>query len=1007
MNQGPSKAILTRAARLTAAFYAWEERGRGWRVWPFPVDLEPPFVAPAGLALSPPQTDDGRRPTRIGRWLERILGGGLDEAIEQHDEPGEPELEPTVTFDVVEFQLALPQDTKVSAEAVEHFLVSLSNCSEPVSFELVGTAEKVVALFSASDRDADQVRLQLTAHFPDAVVTERPLLLEEHWRTDTPSVVVDFGLFQEFMRPLRTFARFEVDPLSAVVGAMSGLAAGELAVFQVLFQSTKFPWSRSITQAVTSCDGQSFFDDDQSLKAQAEDKISRPLFSAVVRLAAQAGSESEAWDVARRIGGTLALFGVPDGNELVALSNEDYEGQEHQADLVRRRSRRSGMILNSAELASLAHPPSASVRSEKLLREEGRTRAVPRAVASSGLVLGSNSHAGIVRQVALTEEQRLRHTHVVGASGTGKSTLLLSMIVQDMVQGEGLALLDPHGDLIDEVLLRVPENRTGDVILVDPADVLKPVGFNILSAHSELEKTLLSSDLVAIFRRLSTSWGDQMTSVLGNAVLAFLESSQGGTLVNLRRFLVEAEFRSAFLRTVQDPEVVYYWQKEFPLLSGKPQAPLLTRLDAFLRPRLIRGMVSQKTSIDFAAAMDQGKILLVKLSQGAIGEENAALLGSLFLSKLHQLTLGRQHQLEQTRRPFHLYCDEFQHFITPSMATLLSGARKYRVGLVLAHQELRQLWNQDRDVAGAVLANAATRICFRVGDDDAKTLEGGFAHFTARDLQNLSRGQALVRIDRADQDFSLATEPLPPTTERDRERRTQVIAISRERHGGTAFIGASEGVASSLPLQEALPEIRIPRRSQPEIRPRTKQEVKADVKPDPTTSVLPGRGGPQHKYLQELIKRWAEANGWRVEVEKSILDGMGRVDVALERQGLHVACEICVSSTTAYELGNIRKCLSAGFDHVMSVAADKSIARRIGSAISKDNQLAMGTPVRVLLPDALFGELDDLTATATSESSTKGYRVTVRRSVTVGNPAQSTLARTIAGAMKRIRNSAK
>lgn len=192
---------------------------------------------------------------------------------------------------------------------------------------------------------------------------------------------------------------------------------------------------------------------------------------------------------------------------------------------------------------------------------------------------------------------------------------------------------------------------------------------------------------------------------------------------------------------------------------------------------------------------------------------------------------------------------------------------------------------------------------------------------------------------------------------------------------------------------------------------RTKQEVKADVKadvkPDPTANILPGRGGPQHKYLQELIKRWAEANGWRVEVEKSILDGMGRVDVALERQGLHVACEICVSSTTAYELGNIRKCLSAGFDHVMSIAADKSIARRIGSAISKDDQLATGTPVRVLLPEDLFCELDALTTTAASESSTKGYRVTVRRSVTVGNPAQSTLARTIAGAMKRIRNSAK
>ena len=204
------------------------------------------------------------------------------------------------------------------------------------------------------------------------------------------------------------------------------------------------------------------------------------------------------------------------------------------------------------------------------------------------------------------------------------------------------ALIDPHGDLIDQVLARVPESRVTDVILVDPADTEFPVGFNILSAHSELEKTLLASDLVAVFRRLSTSWGDQMTSVLSNAVLAFLESTKGGTLADLRRFLVEADFRKEFLQTVRDPEVVYYWEKEFPLLSGKPQAPLLTRLDSFLRPRLVRNMVTQPTSLDFTSIMNEGRILLVKLAQGAIGEENAALLGSLFVSKIHQLALGRQ-----------------------------------------------------------------------------------------------------------------------------------------------------------------------------------------------------------------------------------------------------------------------------------------------------------------------------------------------------------------------------
>jgi Type IV secretion-system coupling protein DNA-binding domain len=990
------------SATALLSFYAWEERGRGWRVWPHPVDLEPPFRPAGGLGRAETVVDDGRRPSRLGSWLGKLLGASSPRQLDSSEDIEEPEPEPSVSFDVVEFQVALPPETKVTSEAAEHFLLSLSTCSESVSFELVGTSEAVVVLVAASDRDAVQVRLQLGAHFPDAVITEAPLYLEKLWRTETCSLVVDFGLSQEFMRPLRTFSRFDPDPLTAIVGAMSELGQCEVAVFQVMFQATRSPWPPSIMQAVTSWDGQSFFEDAPDLAVKAGAKVSRPLFAAVARLAVQAETTAQAWEIARRLGSTLALFADPDGNELIALTNEDYADSDHAADVVRRRSRRSGMLLNSEELLSLVHLPSASVRSEMLRRDEGRTRAAPHAVSTEGLMLGENLHAGKRRPVALTDEQRLRHTHVVGASGTGKSTLLLRMIIQDVEQGRGLAILDPHGDLIDDVLCRVPESRRDDVILVDPSDIERPVGFNVLAAHSELEKTLLSSDLVAIFRRLSTSWGDQMTSVLGNAILAFLESTKGGTLADLRRFLVEADFRSHFLNTVRDPEVVYYWRKEFPLLTGKPQAPLLTRLDAFLRPRLVRGMVSQESSIDFASVMDQGKILLVKLSQGAIGQENAALLGSMFLSKLHQLALGRQSLAEQARRPFYLYCDEFQHFITPSMATLLTGARKYRLGLVLAHQELRQLWNQDRDVAGAVLANAATRICFRVGDEDAKTLEDGFGHFSARDLQNLGRGQAIVRIDRAEWDFSIQTELLPATTEADRERRAEVVALSRERHGATPTVYPIDAVAGTQPPPATLSGTRTPKRSPPQAQPRTSP----DTQPVSASSVLPGRGGPQHKYLQELIKRWAEANGWRAEIEKSILDGLGRVDVALERGDVKVACEISVSSTVDYEISNVRKCLAAGCSAVAIITVEHRSIDKLKRAIAKEIDIAESERVRVLSPDELFEFLDQLPArAAATERTTKGYRVKVSSSQRGrGSSASKAVAQTVVDALRRLRS---
>src|SRR6185295_14967255 len=244
---------------------------------------------------------------------------------------------------------------------------------------------------------------------------------------------------------------------------------------------------------------------------------------------------------------------------------------DHETDLLLRRSRRSGMLLSVEELVSLVHLPTSSVRDSRLLRHGRKTRSAGAVVNGIGVSLGENTHDGKAVEVRLTSDQRSRHMYVIGASGTGKSTFLLNLIRQDLENGDGLAVLDPHGDLVDRVLGLVPEGRLDDVVLLDPGDAEFPIGFNILSAGSEIEQTLLASDLVGTFQRLSMSWGDQMTSVLGNAILAFLENERAGTLVDLRRFLVEPPFRKEILATVRDPEVAYFWEREFTLLRGKPQ----------------------------------------------------------------------------------------------------------------------------------------------------------------------------------------------------------------------------------------------------------------------------------------------------------------------------------------------------------------------------------------------------------------------------------------------------
>lgn len=991
------------AARLTSAFYSWEERGRGWQVWPYPVELEPPFRPFAFHSTQlEPVTDDARKPTALSSWFEGLFGS-KSPATEPDADVDEPLAERAQPFSVSEIQVALPPDVKVTADLAEHLLLSLSSCREPVSFEIVGTSEAIVVQFAASERDAPQVRGQLRAHFPDAIVSDsRDYLVNACGSVDNgETFVADFGLSQEFMRPIKVFSRFDADPLVGIVGALSDLEPSELAVVQVLFQAAQAPWSTSIMRSVTDWDGADFFADAPELVPLAKQKTTHPLFACVLRVAVRAGTRGRCWQLAERIGGTLAQLAEPTSNEFIALENTEYPDDAHFADILARRTRRTGALLNSEELVSFVHPPSTSVRSPRLKRDEGRTKAAPKSLFGNAFVLGNNIHAGLTRGVGLEEEQRLRHTHVVGASGTGKSTLLMSLIAQDIDQGNGFAVLDPHGDLIDDILCRIPESRANDVVLVDPADSEYPVGFNILSAHSELEKTLLASDLVAIFRRLSTSWGDQMTSVLSNAVLAFLESTQGGTIADLRRFLVEADYRKEFLATVQDREVVYYWQKEFPLLTGRPQAPLLTRLDAFLRPKLVRRMVTQPTTLDFGSIMNEGKILLVKLAQGAIGEENASLLGSFFVAKLNQLVMGRQAIKESERRPFYLYIDEFQHFVTPSMATLMTGARKYRLGLILAHQELRQLLNQDRDVAGAVLANAATRVAFRIGDDDAKKLEDGFSSFSARDLQNLGRGQAICRVDRADWDFSLYTVPPRPLEAADTARAALTVQASRDQHATRVEVGALPIVPPSVasfrpPLSVEHPEPAVSIRAAPDT-PAAYRAVRE--------STLPGRGGAQHKYLQELIRRWAEANGWRATIEKPILDGLGGVDISLERGEVSVACEIGISTSVDHEVSNIQKCLSAGFSYAVSIAPD---ARKLASLKKRLAVLLPEETARVVAasPESLFEFLNGLSTNATTTTdSVRGYRVAVKKSAVNPRTAQARqgmLAKVVSSALSRL-----
>ena len=971
---------LSKSEVLTARFYEWEQRGRGCNVFPLPVELEPEFYPFLGhFTPSPDIIDGSKHPTLLSSIVDLFKPKEKASTDDSHELAYIP---PVSAYpyesdnNITVYSIVLPKDDKFNIEDMEQLLLMLSYTEHPISFEIMATHTTISVQFACRETDQSHVYSQIKAYFPTAVITKNDLGREI--LDDANTCVINFGLSEEFMRPICMSDEVGQDPYIGLFATLEHLQKGERGVIQILFKGTVNPWAESVLRSVTDSKGGSFFSDAPEMVKLAQEKVSSPLYAVCIRVAGQSQSNSgaRAIDIAKNIGTALIRLTSSKSNKLRMISHESYSMDDMIADMFLRQSQFLGMLLNGKELATLVHFPTPEIASSKVERDTKKTKAAPESATGHKFVIGMNDHHGHEQAVSVPASLRLRHTHVIGATGTGKSTLLLSMISQDMQLGNGLAVLDPHGDLIEAILAYVPRERMDDVIVIDPADGEFPVGFNILSAHSEIEKDILSSDLVAAFKRLSTSWGDQMNSVFANAILAFLESKQGGTLLDLRRFLIEKQFRDAYLKTVSDPHVVYYWEHEYPLLKSNSIGSILTRLDTFLRPKLIRNMVAQKKGLDFESILDTKKILLIKLSQGLIGAENSFLLGTFFVSKMYQAAMARQAKSKDDRNDFFLYIDEFQNFITPSMSYILSGARKYHLGLILAHQDMQQLQRYDTELASSVVVNAGTRICFRLGDTDAKRFAGGFSYFDAEDLENLHVGEAIARFEQPNFDFSLSTIPLPELNPDAAEATTNaVIAKSRQKYGTPKEIveASLEHLGKGATEKEKEPE-------QKEILP-TRE---AETSPIPFVPVVIPTTAPvqktetEHRYLQMLIKRMAESRGYKAMLEEPTPDGKGRVDVSLERAGKRIACEVSVTTDDAWEIHNIEKCLAANYDEVIVCSNDLKNLERIRKQVESKSSSDFQKKVSVLEAQEVIQYFDrQIVQESTTEKVVKGYRIKV------------------------------
>lgn len=987
---------------LTAQFYAWEQRGRGWKVFGEPVHLESEFIPFFGH--TPPerveQIDTGRRP-RFFPGLQETLGLYKKPSSDGLGDEVFAKLEETYSLDaytygdsieISELQVNFEKDTRILFDSIEQLLLMISACEGIIGFEIFGSGEKITIQFVCPRENSSSIKSFISTYAPGVVVNESVNALKSAIDFEKSAYAVDLGLKDEFMRPLRVWNKFDPDPLTGCIASFESLNYGEFGMLQVLFQKAANPWADSVYRSVTDGSGGPFFEDSLDMLPLAKEKVSSPLFAVVIRAIGQAETEERAISISQQIAQSLVSFHRSGSNILIPLTGEVSCDAD---DVLFRRSRRIGMLLNSNELASMVHIPDRSVVSPKLRAYSGKTKQAPKEVIGQQFELGTNSHLGKETIVTLSDPLRLRHMHVIGVTGTGKSSLLLNLITQDIEHGRGITVLDPHGDLIEEVISHIPDERLKDVVLVDPSDSEYPIGLNLLSAYSEPEKTILASDLVALFRRFATSWGDQMTSVLANAITAILESHNGGTLIDLRRILVEPGFRNKFLQTVDDPNIQYYWKNEYPLLRTNAVAPILTRLDTFLRPKLIRNMMAQKEGLDFRDILNSQKILLVKLAQGLIGEENSYLLGTLFVAKLNQAAQSRQNQPPDQRKPYYLYIDEFQNFITPSMSSILSGARKYGLGLILAHQDLDQLARKDSELANSVLSNPAIRVCFRCGDKDASKLEDGFSYFDSTDLQNLGVGQSIVRVGQKDHDFNLSFTLLP--------KEEKVIADEKQNkvidHCRSVYAlhqsKVEELLKDALQVQTVHPKSTKTQKPEIEDKPITEPTIvlpeKVLVKEKSVLNLnveaqqfiakeIEKEKQKEHRFIQEYIKSVAEARNFKAVFEEPINDKTGKVDVSLLRDELKIACEISVTNTIEYEVQNILKCFKANYPLVFMISSDSKHLNAIRELAVTTIDSSLHNRVYFVSKDEFVDQLDLLLAhqIQPTETRAKGYRVKVK-----------------------------
>ncbi len=667
---------------------------------------------------------------------------------------------------------------------------AFSKFKKPIILEIaVSNLSKAANFYIAVERQqTDFVEKQIEGLYPDSKV-ER---VEDYniFNPEGESKGIILKLSQNFALPIRTFMELESDPLNTIVNEMSKLEeVGEGIALQIVCVPAAKTVSKKITNIIQKMkEGKSFKEAagipidaflkaskdalmpssdknahlspqkpiDETIIKSLESKVSENLFDANIRIVSSAQNKERAEAIADNLLSAFSQLGSPLKNSFkpVVLRNQrkvfwNYSFRNFQAG--------ESIVLNSEELASIWHLPLPASESGIVARLKAREAPSPLNLPKSGLVLGENIYRGERKLVAIERDDRRRHIYIIGQTGTGKSVLVQEMARQDIERGEGVAVIDPHGELIENIISNIPEERFKDVIIFDPADTEYPLGLNMLEYDSRYpeQKTFISNEILAIFQKLYAAipeaLGPMFEQYMRNCLLLLMEDTRTmQTLLEVPRIFTDDDFRADKISVCKNPVIRNFWTKEAEKVGGEASlaniTPYITsKFNPFIANDYIRPIIGQPHSaFNFRDIMDSGKILLINLSKGRLGDINANLLGMILVGKLLMAALSRVNIRQEERRDFYLYIDEFQNFTTDSIGIILSEARKYRLDLTVAHQFIAQLPDKIKD---SVFGNVGSMAVFRVGIDDAEYFKKQFEPvFSATDLINLDNFAAYLKL---------------------------------------------------------------------------------------------------------------------------------------------------------------------------------------------------------------------------------------------------------------------